>query len=181
MKTSSLSFRQFSLFFLIGMCICIGCNVDPCEEIVCENGGTCTEGICECPEGFLGDKCERIDVTRLIGNYDGRYEGCFQTNDEHIVQLDETAEPGFAISIINLGDYACPSNTDGRVRVLATLNGSSIQIPEQLVCDQTNFAGYTFSGSGTVFTDSVRLSFSVSYRADGINRTDDCTAILIKP
>ena len=171
-------------FSIIGACllaILISCNTDPCEGKVCENGGRCLEGICECPDGFIGDDCETVDVSSLIGNYDGRYEGCFQTGPDHIIQLDQSPVGGFAIEFINLGDYACPSSSDGRLRVQASLSGNDIQMPEQTVCADGNFAGYLFQGSGTVFSDSIRFTFSVVYDADGNARTDNCTAILIKP
>ena len=25
-------------------------EVDPCESVICENGGTCLEGSCDCPD-----------------------------------------------------------------------------------------------------------------------------------
>ena len=31
---------------------------DPCEPNPCKNGGTCTDGACECAPGFSGEKCE---------------------------------------------------------------------------------------------------------------------------
>ena len=33
------------------------CSTDACKDVVCENGGTCVEGDCECPEGFGGADC----------------------------------------------------------------------------------------------------------------------------
>jgi hypothetical protein len=32
--------------------------LDPCASIICQNGGTCNNGICECPDGFYGNLCE---------------------------------------------------------------------------------------------------------------------------
>jgi len=31
---------------------------DPCADVVCNNGGICDEGRCDCPEGFSGPNCE---------------------------------------------------------------------------------------------------------------------------
>lgn len=32
---------------------------DPCEDVVCQNGGTCANGACNCPEGFTGSDCSQ--------------------------------------------------------------------------------------------------------------------------
>jgi hypothetical protein len=34
------------------------CESDPCENVVCQNGGTCVDGTCDCPTGFEGKFCE---------------------------------------------------------------------------------------------------------------------------
>ena len=44
---------------------------DECEDIVCENGGTCVDGACECPEGFIGDFCEQMDIAQIQALLDG--------------------------------------------------------------------------------------------------------------
>jgi len=31
---------------------------DSCENVSCQNGGTCLDGICDCPNGFVGEFCE---------------------------------------------------------------------------------------------------------------------------
>lgn len=41
---------------------------EPCDEVVCQNGGVCVEGECDCPEGFLGENCEiKIDPCEIKG------------------------------------------------------------------------------------------------------------------
>ena len=40
------------------------CNTDEnnsCDGIVCQNGGTCDDGSCDCPPGFTGEFCETPD------------------------------------------------------------------------------------------------------------------------
>jgi len=34
---------------------------DPCDDVVCQNGGTCDEGTCLCPDGYSGVNCEIFD------------------------------------------------------------------------------------------------------------------------
>jgi hypothetical protein len=33
-------------------------NTDPCAGVTCLNGGTCVDGVCECPAGYTGAHCE---------------------------------------------------------------------------------------------------------------------------
>lgn len=37
-------------------------NTTECGDYICENGSTCVDGVCECPEGYSGNACEtRLD------------------------------------------------------------------------------------------------------------------------
>jgi hypothetical protein len=58
----------FPVLFLTGFSACI--ETDPCMEVICENGGYCDEGDCDCPEGYTGVYCE----TALIPKYLRAYE-----------------------------------------------------------------------------------------------------------
>lgn len=56
---------SLSLFFLTFLA---SCKKDPCKNIVCENGGICVNGTCDCPEGYEGPSCgDQVtpDVIRL--------------------------------------------------------------------------------------------------------------------
>ena len=37
-------------------------SCDACRKVECENGGTCVEGICDCPEGYSGTTCNVEDL-----------------------------------------------------------------------------------------------------------------------
>lgn len=37
--------------------VLISCTQDPCKDVVCENGGACFDGNCQCAPGFSGEDC----------------------------------------------------------------------------------------------------------------------------
>lgn len=41
-----------------------------CSNVVCQNGGSCIDGVCYCPAGYEGDKCEIASVNRYVGQWD---------------------------------------------------------------------------------------------------------------
>lgn len=42
--------------------LCFTSCKDACEDVTCENGGTCNDGDCNCPNGFTGTNCETAVV-----------------------------------------------------------------------------------------------------------------------
>lgn len=52
----------FSVCFLCSITSC----KDECEDIACENGGTCLDGSCDCPEGFSGVNCELTACSDVV-------------------------------------------------------------------------------------------------------------------
>jgi hypothetical protein len=153
-----------------------GCRPDPCETVVCQNGGTCVDGSCQCTPGFRGPSCEFFEQIQLTGTYSVAYTGCFVTSPQHNILIEPLPGNGDGLVLYDLGDYACPA---GRVRLEATLSGNTLTVASQeIACGPIT---YTFSGSGTFDAAGVlTLDFSVGYLVDGIPRTDVCQAVLTR-
>lgn len=45
--------------------------VDKCKGVTCLNGGTCVDGVCDCIDGYEGEKCEILSREKYLGTYVG--------------------------------------------------------------------------------------------------------------
>lgn len=163
--------RQLLLITLL-VCSFFSCkDKDVCKSVYCENGGQCENGTCKCEPSYSGYYCELWQGQAYLGQYEGSYD-CSQANLPVAIE----AKPGSKgkLTLRNLGDYWCP---EGNYLLTADLNGNSLRIPEQSVC---NIKPYTFEGYGTKQGDTLRLHFTVRYFANPDYVKDSCNAIFVK-
>lgn len=61
MKRTTTRFSVLTLFVFMGILLvaAIGCD-NNCNDVICQNNGTCEDGTCICPEGYGGDNCEQL-------------------------------------------------------------------------------------------------------------------------
>lgn len=59
------NFLNSSVLFIIIILVAVSCKNDECDGTICENGGTCLNGICNCPQGILGTNCEIFDINQI--------------------------------------------------------------------------------------------------------------------
>ena len=125
----------------------ISCTPDPCKDVVCQNGGTCLEGTCDCAAGYFGTFCEGA----LAGNYDVTETGSASGASSYVV--------GYTVS----GDAVQISNFWGIFvnKVNATTSGNTITIATQ----EPDSDHYFVSGTGTITTDAnnkVNIDYTYS-------------------
>ncbi|MCY7410081.1 MAG: calcium-binding EGF-like domain-containing protein, partial [Chitinophagales bacterium] len=42
---------------------------NPCKEVICNNGGACVDGVCNCPPGYSGEDCSQLTRDLYLGTY----------------------------------------------------------------------------------------------------------------
>lgn len=75
-KIKSLLFSALLTFGAFGAMTLTSCSaddspVDPCAAVVCQNGGVCESGNCNCPAGYEGALCETRTRDKFIGTWSG--------------------------------------------------------------------------------------------------------------
>ena len=64
-----------------------GTIIEPCKNIVCYNGGTCVDGVCQCPAGFGGASCTDKWNDAYVGTYEAN-DQCDVTNKYFVTIFD---------------------------------------------------------------------------------------------
>lgn len=69
MKSTLLAVLAF--FAISSTVLFSSCEQDPCVDLNCQNGGSCSDGFCQCPEGYEGAECEIKTASKFVGKYSG--------------------------------------------------------------------------------------------------------------
>lgn len=168
------------------------CKEDACESVNCQNNGTCVDGTCECPIGFVGPNCQcpsnstynsAANTCDCIAGYEGsdcnteerlKFLGVYLSSSE-VCTLTGTA-PNYQITVTSAASgisnvvinnlYIANSTSV----LQATVSGSTITIPFQTI------GTFTIQGSGTFLQTNLDLTFTVN---DGMV-TETCNSTFVK-
>jgi hypothetical protein len=129
--------------FTMHSCSNSGCTIN------CQNGGTCYNGLCQCPTGYEGANCQTLSRQKFISSYYGSDScGHLDTNDKYYyVYLVATPGSNVQMTLLHLAN-------NGNDSALCT------------VTDSTSFSfagsnyGTSFRGTGKLIGDTLRLSYS---------------------
>jgi len=178
---------------------------DACDDVTCLNGGTCDEGDCDCPEGFIGDDCG----TNLCENTNCR-NGGVQVITATDCTCDCAAATGYEGDDCNtemrakfMGTYSVSEGcTSGNYSFSSTITGSSSDVSNILIGNfydsfsnpviaSVNGTDLTIalqdpdnnnievSGSGSINADGTIVTITYSL-ADDMGNSDACTATFTK-
>jgi hypothetical protein len=137
--------------------------VDPCANVSCLNGGTCSNGSCACTAGYEGTNCGTESRIKFLGRFTGGQnsydDNCgtkdttlsYSYADSVIVTRDSSSSDVSRIRIYNLGDY---QGSIGNYYVYATVSGSNLTIPSQ------SQGGVTFSGTGSISGNTLTINYA---------------------
>jgi len=139
---------------------------DECKDVTCSNGGTCTEGICECPVGYLGSNCETKASDKFEGawKYNETCDGSSIT--DYAVSITGASSSPSKIAISGFAGFACGGSN---IIVEATVSGNDITVtPSQIFCSTALVIN---SGTGTLNASGNSITFSYTYTLSGNSGT----------
>ncbi len=118
---------------------------DPCDDVVCMNGGTCNDGSCSCATGYEGGTCATEVRAKFIGTYNGTFTCPGNTSTINMTINNSAA--GITSVVIS----------DGFDNWIGTVSGSSVTI-----ATQTIGGGTTISGNGQLAGNILTLNLNLS-------------------
>jgi len=76
MKTNNL-FVLMVTMLTVTLCFtaCKKDDPNPCDNVECQNGGSCDDGTCDCPTGFTGANCETAVQTDPCDDITATFNG----------------------------------------------------------------------------------------------------------
>ena len=123
------------------------CDQDACKDIICANGGVCTDGSCACPSGYEGTLCETLSRAKFIGVFNGN-ETCSVGTDTYSLTITANSNDA-KFNIQNL--------YNDNLTAIADANGTSFTIPSQTVG-----VGVTAIGSGSISGNTITITYTLT-------------------
>jgi len=110
--------------------------IHPCDNVICLNGGTCTDGLCYCPQGFEGPKCATKWSDKFVGSYIAD-DACDTTAGYYNVSISADPDYAYKLRLINVG-LACPGSI---LNAIINPEKTTFAIPIQHVCGDLYLSG----------------------------------------
>lgn len=127
--------KNKALLVILGIAVfsvaIISCTLDPCKDIVCNNGGVCADGSCDCVAGYEGTDCTTLSATKFLEN--------------------NNASKNYTFT--DVGSSSCPGTYTG----LLTMALSSTDNTKLII---TNFSGFGNTTSVTATVDGTTLTIA---------------------
>jgi hypothetical protein len=151
--------KHFNLKTLIALCVAsvyfVGCGCDCCRaKLNCGSNGTCLDGLCNCEDGYEGDRCETLSNLKFIGHWKGQeiheYNGVTDT-----IKIDWTAQASTTLPDLKI------TNTNGTINTLK-LKGDKLTVQNEIVLDNKHIIT---GGTATINGAKTLINYQFQYKA----------------
>ena len=159
-----------SIFIIIAF-LSISCNEGPCDGIVCQNNGTCINGVCDCPSGYEGLLCSEITSQKVTGNFNVTYNCSNSTGETDDWGILLNANDNGTVTEITIMQFHKPG-----LSVDATITGPNAIELQELI---NGPGGYSVSGTGTIEANGW-LSFEYTFISTFTSDTTMCSVQAIR-
>lgn len=157
----------FSVLLTLGAFTAItytSCNKDECKDVVCNNGGTCVDGTCQCSTGYEGTNCQTESRTKFIKSW----SASDQTGSSNLVYTVAIAAGAQINSVLISNAF---SDDFFANPITATVQGNTISIAEQR--PDGSSSNFKVSGSGSYENGKINWTYVITRISTGetINHT----------
>ena len=148
------------------------CEDDPCETVVCQNDGVCSDGVCDCPDGYSGTLCETEQRTVFLGTYNAAEE-CSSApffTDHFVMKLTASASEKDQFTLDNLYNFGANS-----IVIATVTSDTTFKVKSQNITEQS-LTQFNVVGSGKISGKIITLEYVIS--DTDIGSSDNCTTVL---
>ena len=140
---------------------------DKCMAISCNNGASCTDGVCNCPAGYEGTTCQTLSSTRYTGTWKVSETGTVTGYRSYTISIGNDPANIAGVIINNYYNFF----TTG---IKATIKGDTITIPNQQYQGKVVFGkGYIYADSLATANSKISMQYEVVDSASGNKIVDD--------
>lgn len=126
------------------------CTQDECKDVVCQNGGACVSGNCNCTTGYEGTSCETEVRAKFVKTWTASDKDISSGKD--LSTYNSNIVNGSGILDVKVSNFSGLFVSD----VKATVSGNTITISSQ----EPDADGYYVEGTGTYNSADGTISWT---------------------
>jgi len=166
MNIKTILLTAFSCLAIAGTVTFTACVKDSCSDLKCQNGGSCSNGFCNCQTGYEGAECELKSADKFVGSFPGHLhcDGFPSVADTMDIVL--AAEPDM-VTVTRRG----PMGGGAGIAINGQVVGNEIIVPDV-------YAGSSRRRISILIDPTIeKLTFTDEFKSDtaDLATTSNCT------
>ncbi len=149
---------------------------DKCGSTSCSNGGTCVDGVCECPTGYYGNGCQNSWSSVFIGTYN-----CTKTCNPSISGCTAPWQSSITVDATNGGNTVDISDFGGCTTLIAVATvDTAVDSVATINIVPSTVSEVSAHGSLRIFPDSTIITVTYTVASGGGSGGYTCSMRMVK-